>query len=291
MRRRRILLVLALAAVASAAGLVLFSPRGPKEPVVEGKRVTVWVTEAMMQPVSFLRENASRALKAKATNAVPYFLHQFTRPRSKWRATLNRWASTLPVVDFQIEGDDERIFIAAWGLHLLGPDAAPALPTLASYLDDPDRSHLAALAMAGVGERAVPWLHNASASTNPDVAQCALNGLVWMARESESESAIHALVDLLHHTDSATRMIAAVNLQRVVTRPDLTVPPLAAALSDPEQEVRLLAAHSLGEMGFIAQPALPALLRLMTSTNSSLASAASNAVFQIDPAALPARGP
>src|SRR5258705_3990705 len=103
MKRRRILLLLALAVVASAAVLVLFWPRGPKEPVFEGKRITVWVKEMMTQPVVFPNVHTTNALKATAPDSVVYFLHQFTRPRSKLRASLNRWASAIPGVDFQFE--------------------------------------------------------------------------------------------------------------------------------------------------------------------------------------------
>ena len=287
MKRRRILLLLALVAV--AAGLVLFWPRGPKEPVVEGKRLMVWLSERTWQNYIFTDESTLKALKATSTNAVPYLLHEFTRPRSKWRATWNRWASAVPVVNLQMEDDERRISLAARGLYVLGPEAAPAVPTLARYIGDTGRGGLAAAILGKVGAPALPWLLNATASTNPFVAQGAMNGLVWMTQESES--AIHAMVQLLRHTNSSVRMITAVNLRRVTTRLDLTVPALAAALADPEEDVQSLAARSLGEMGSNAQPALPALLRLMTSTNSPVASSASNAVFHIDRASLPPRGP
>ena len=288
MKRRRILLLLALAAVATS--VAVFWPRGPKEPLVEGKRITFWINEALNQPVSSPEhEYAIQAMKAAATNAVPFLLHQFTRPRSKLRATLSRWTSAIPVVSLRSEDYDGRVRTAAWGLFMLGPDAAPALPTLAGDLGNEDRGHLAASAMAGIGDRALPWLLNATASTNPVVVVHAIMGLVEMT--FESESAVQPLIQLLRHTNSEIRMMTALNLNRVDKRPDLIVPALAAALADPEPEVRSLAAHSLGEMGTNAQAALPALLLLMSSTNDSVASAASNAVLYIDPAALPARRP
>jgi len=54
--------------------------------------------------------------------------------------------------------------------------------------------------------------------------------------------------------------------------------------------MRLHAAQSLGELGPAARPVVPDLLRLTMNSNRALAQAASNAVFKLDPAALPPRG-
>src|SRR5262245_59306927 len=117
MKRRRILLLPALAAV--VMGIVLFWPRGPREPVVEGRRFTDWA-KAAMRNSTLPDERVCKALRASAADAVPYLLHEFTRPPSKCRATWNRWASEIPLVDFHIQQDEERIRIALWGLYLLG---------------------------------------------------------------------------------------------------------------------------------------------------------------------------
>jgi len=76
-------------------------------------------------------------------------------------------------------------------------------------------------------------------------------------------------------------------LRRFDKQPDLTVPALTAALSDPEPVVQSLASFSLSEMGSNALPALPTLVQLVTSTNASVATAARHALLRIDPAALP----
>jgi len=287
MKRRRILLLLALAAVAAA--IALFWPRGPKEPVYHGKRLSEWIKQKSSFVEAMTNADVDNAISSIGTNALPWLISEFTRPRSKWRTTLNRWASALSVVDFQLQADEERVQIAMLGLCFLGPDAAPALPTVARYLDDPDRGPMAMAVIAQLGDRASPWLLIATASTNWHVAREAMN--VLFRKAHESEPALRALVALHRHTNSDIRMMTAVMLRRFDKQPDLTVPALVAALADPEPEVQSLASFSLSEMGTNAQPAIPALLRLMTSTNTTVASAASNAVFRIDPAALPVRGP
>ena len=74
-------------------------------------------------------------------------------------------------------------------------------------------------------------------------------------------------------------------------RPDLTVPAWSNALSHPNWRVEYYAAGALGELGPLARPVVPDLLRLMTNSSGGVAREASNAVFRIDPSALPPRGP
>jgi hypothetical protein len=287
MKRRRILLLLALVAVAMAC--VVFWPRGPREPLYQGRRLGEWIRQKSSLVETMTNAHVDNAIRSIGTNALPWLMFELTRPRSKWRAAVNRWVSAAPVAHFRLEVDEERIYMAGLGLRTLGPHAAAALPTLAKYLGDTDCGQTAAFAMAGIGEGALPWLLNAATSTNPAAARHAMDSLEQMPLESEQ--AIHAKVQLLRGTNSTIRMRAAANLRRSVTRPDLIVRELAVALTDPGPDVQSLASQCLGELGSNARPAVPALLRLMTSTNAPVASAASNAVLRIDPAALPPRGP
>ena len=91
MKRRRILLMLALATVAMA--FVVFWRRGPKEPVYQGKRLSEWIAEAS-QPLTHdpdgrwniqQKRDAEKAIHSFGTNALPYLLYEFTRPISKWQ--------------------------------------------------------------------------------------------------------------------------------------------------------------------------------------------------------------
>ena len=113
------------------------------------------------------------------------------------------------------------------------------------------------------------------------------DGIVALARESES--ILPTLFHWLHHTNGTIRSIAVRALGTAKSQTNSIVPALTAALSDPELLVQRQAALALGNKGAAARSAIPALLRLMTSRD--LAQTASNAVFSIDPAALPQRGP
>jgi len=296
MKRRRILLVLTLAAVA-AAGLVLLWPRGPKEPVYQGKTLSQWIREANAPPVldwnqpSSLQSNAAArtAVRAIGTNAVPYLVSEFVRPESKWRTSFNRWASKHPTIPFRFADFDSRVLTAANGLGILGRDAAPALPKLAEFLGDGRLGFTAAMAMGKAGDLAIPYLLKAIASTNTPAAENAGNSIATHIRDAET--AIPGLIQLLQHTNDATRRVAAWTLGALPSQSPPIVPALTAALTDPVPRVQAHAAHALARKGKSAMSAVPALLRLMTNSDPELAFAASNAVALVDPAALPARRP
>jgi HEAT repeat protein len=287
MRRRRIILVLTLAAV--AAGLVLCWPRGPKEPVYQGKRLSLWVEQALYDRSAQKQDDARKVLKAIGTNGVPYLLYQFTRPDSKLGAAYNRWADQRPGSGTSYEVDRKRVRTATLGLMLLGPGVTPALPALADYLGDRDRCADAAHAMSGAGEAALPHFRIGLASTNSTAAQMSAVGLARVAEENES--AVPELIQLLQHTNASIRGIAAVYLRGITSKPGLVVPALIALLSDSDWEIRRDTAESLGDRGEVAKAALSELRRLMNDSNRDVAWAASNAVFHIDPATQQPRGP
>ena len=301
MKRRRIILLLTLAATV-AAGFVLFWPSGPKDPAYQGKRLSKWIKEAQgtadlvgslggSKPLQIQRGEAARkaiqAIQSIGTNALPYLLYELTRPISQWRVSFNRWAEGK--ISFRFRDEEERIWQAAEGLQILGPDSASALPVLAGYLADPKRGFAAAHAMSGAGELAVPYLLTAITGTNHFTAERALGALGDIAKEHES--AVPHLVGFVQHTNAVIRQGAASHLAVVESRTDLTVPALTAALSDPEWAVRHYAANALGGIGPKARAAVPDLLRLMNQPPPTAARAASNAIFHIDPAALPQRRP
>ena len=164
MKRRRILLMLALVMVIAAAGLLLFQPRGPKEPVYGGKTFFQWAQakENAMTPEQDAAANAG--LKAIGTNALPFLMHDFTRS----------------IDDLQL------IQRAAHGLSHLGSNAAPAVPVVARYLGDSIRGPLAAKILGYTGEPAVPELCAAVHSANALAITNAISALRRLRAKSEA---------------------------------------------------------------------------------------------------------
>lgn len=286
MQRRRILLLLGLAAVAVV--LVLCWPRGPQEPVYEGKRLTEWMENIGSLNAPEADRAARQALRAIGSNAVPWLLDQFDRRDSPLRVVLNALYDGPPRSTPRYEMQTHREQLVVTALSQLGPGAATALPGLAARLDDSPRRNAAAWAMSACGTNALPFLLRALASTNLQVAGASVTGLGHLAREEVS--AVPPLLQALQHSQARVRWGAAFQLGRTNLRPDLVTPALAQALSDGDAIVHLQAGEGLRRLSSNAQPALPVLLRLMTNSVSRVAVAASNAVFRIDPAALPPRG-
>jgi HEAT repeat protein len=288
MRRKRIVFVLALAAMAT--GFLWCWPRGPKEPVYQGKPLTEWIQE--FQGSSSLpfyesprqRQQAARqAIKAIGTNALPWLLFEFSNSESKWRARFNRWADGRLPGRFRFKTGRVRMETAALGLHFLGPDVSPALPALAEYLGDAEHGGGAAVAMSSAGNMALPYLAKAAGSTNDiATAQAVREGLSRLARTNEAALAL--LLQSLQHTNTAIRESVLYALNLVTLRPDLVVPALTKGLNDPDEHVTRLAAAELGRRGAFARSALPELRRLMTNSDGRVAGVARNAVEEIDPA-------
>jgi hypothetical protein len=287
MSRRRILLLLALAAV--AAGLFLGWPRGPKEPVYQGKGLSHWINQKSGFVETMTNANVVNAIKSIGTNALPWLLSEFTLPESKWRSTFNRWISVLPGIGFRFGDKQDRVRTAALGLAFLGTNAAPALPILATYLGDADRSGWASVAMGGAGELALPYLLPALTSTSRTERLSAANGLGNAVYHSDA--AIPAVVQLTQNSNAQVRLFALMALGNAKGRPDLLIPVYKEALSSRDPSTLRMAAVALAGKGEVTKAVTPELLRLMTNADPSVVRAASNTVFQMDPAALPRRGP
>ena len=283
MKRRRILLLLALAVV--AAGMFLLWSRGPKEPAYQGKRLSQWIEEASRSGSNSNEQAAARkAIGTLGTNALPWLMSEFKRPPPKLRNKFYGWVARNTRWDFRSRRDEQRIRLASHGIYLLGSNAAPALPMLSTYLADPERGMRAANAMAGAGELSLPYVLRAVSSTNRDLAYVGTWCLMQLARETES--AIPHLVNMMNYWDFSVRSMALSGLGKVKARPDLTLPSIVRATTDADQRIRIHATHLLEYENSEGKPAIPALRRLMTNSDPAIAAAASNTIFRIDPSAM-----
>src|SRR5262245_45765376 len=162
--RRRVLFLVAGVALFAAAFVVW--PRGPKEPVYQGKAITQWIDEAVDVGIFDQTEETDAAMRAFGTNAVPFLLKEFTRPISRWRGRLCAWVNGCSFFKSRLRTDEARIRVAGLGLMLLETNAAPAVPVLARYLEDPIRGVFVIDILACQGDAALPYVTAGFTSTN-----------------------------------------------------------------------------------------------------------------------------
>ena len=286
MKRRRILLLLALVAV--AAGVVFFWPRGPKEPVYQGKGLSHWINQKSSFVEAMTNANVNNAIKAIGTNALPWLMSEFTRSESRWRSAFNRWALRHPSIGLRFGDSWDRIGTAAWGLAFLGTNAATALPTLAPYLADTNRGLWASVAMGGAGELALPYLIPALTSTSRTERMNAAHGLGSAVHHSDA--AIPGVVQLTQNSNVQVKVMALMALGNAKGRSELLIPVYKEALSSPDASILRVAAYSVAGMGEVTKAVITELRLLVTNADPSVVRGASNALFRIDREALRLRG-
>ena len=283
MTRWRLIFLCTLVLV--AAGVVALWQSGPQEPVYQGKKLFEWINEAGSDPTYAQTEQARIAINAIGTNAIPYLLSEFAARQSRLATLWSEWASRKTGLDFGFDEGYPRRGRALMGFNFLGTNATAAVPALLTYLDDDECRIHAALAIRGCGEMALPYLLKASASTNVLIHRGVIMVLGLLAQRTEA--AIPPLIALTQHTNEGTRGLAAFGLRDVRLQADLVIPALVRTLADTNVYVQQMAAFSLSQMGKRAKEAVPDLLLMMQDTNLTRVSWASNALFQIDPTALP----
>jgi HEAT repeat protein len=144
----------------------------------------------------------------------------------------------------------------------LGPTAAPAIPSLARLIDDPQLGSWAVAALAEISPQTFPLLTNALNSRWPATRFAAV-GQLRLARPRER--AVPPLLVALGRQESNMRVIAAESLGALGLHSPEVVTALTACLDDPSTPVRISAARALGWCGSAAAVSVPRLLELYRS--------------------------
>ena len=139
--------------------------------------------------------------------------------------------------------------------------------------------------MSGCGEAGLPYLTNALSSTNLTARAAGATGLARAA--FKTKAAIPHLLRVLHGPDIPIRVNTAILLKHQNGGPELVVPILIENLTNSNPDGPQASIETLGFFGMGAKSAVPELLRLLNGSNLALSMEASNAIYKIDPTALP----
>jgi hypothetical protein len=137
----RIVLIVAVCVVAA---IVLLWPRGEREPVYQGKKLSEWIKGASLVPAQPDLEKRREALRHMGTNTLPFLvrwidggeppkLSRFDATAAKVRGPLgSAWTRFR-------RGQVRRAGDSVWAFSVLGASARPAVPELVALSHSTNR--------------------------------------------------------------------------------------------------------------------------------------------------------
>jgi len=208
--------------------------------------------------------DARESIRAFGTNAVPHLIRMLDARESRLKTSFNEWADYLSssLIRFRFASVATRQIQAASACQELGPIAAAAIPSLARLIGDPQLGYWAVAALAEISPQTFPLLTNALNSPWP-ATRFAAAGHLRLARPREQ--AVPPLLLALTSQESEMRSVAAESLGALGVHSPAVIAALTASLDDPNTNVRVSAACSLGWCGGAAVSSVPKLQELHRS--------------------------
>ncbi len=232
--------------------------------------------------------DARDSIRDFGTNAVPYLIEILDARESRLKAGLRAFAQSQRLIRFRSTPLVVRQRQAALACAELGPMAAPAIPSLVHFLDNPDIAPAAIAALAMIGPVTFPILTNASLRGIPAARIEAAGDLRYMLPR---ELAVPPLLIALRDPLPGVRANAAGSLGFLGSKPDRVVPALVACLADTDLSVRTSAVEALGWFRQSATSAIPSLVELQRNeTGTVLGRKIEEALKAIDAAAAESAG-
>jgi HEAT repeat protein len=197
-----------------------------------------------------------------------------------------RGSAALPVIRRTLQdaaADPERRKAALKACAILGVRAAEALPDVAALLPQNDYTPEAALALSFMGAPAVPVLRDALTSDDEEVRREALRSLGKLRERAsiDPQLVLPSLLTAASDPDASVREVAVTYLGIVRDEPAKEVVALIDALGDDDPAVRSAAATALGAYGALAEPAVPALRKAMKDPEEQVQREAGRALVTI----------
>ena len=289
--------------------LAIFS--WPREPRYAGKSLSVWLQEL---PSFGTRPGveAANAIRAMGTNALPTLLARIQAKVPLWKMKLNPILDKQHLVKFRFRTSDFERAKAVVAFEILGPVAAPAVPSLVRALGSKeprirvcaagalggigiatpegvsglikllgDQDHnvrfQAASALGAIGPASVRSLLVALENGNPSVQLAAMNAL---------ES---VFVNTWRHQSNSRNLHSGkpgFELEKVFGEPSGcdaadAVKILILLLHQEDKQVRGAACGMLGSFGVVAKDATSGLIEAMQDPDEQIRNAANSALYHI----------
>ena len=305
--KRRVLWVTCVLLITGAVLAVCFS--APKEPVYEGRRLSVWIDIANEDMDGFSPATGVAAIQSVGTNSLSWLLNE-ARVADSQLTYIRFWMhEKWPRSFAKPTTADERVRRANTGFAILGDAALSAVPELVKLLEHPDpkRSSTAMstlLAVSGAADyhheiyrMAATTLSNLNGMARSEVFSALLrlaadtNALAGRTEavgslsffRDEARRSAPVLTRSLRDSESSVRVISASSLGRLAREPVAVIPELIGALDDPSIEVRRSAAWALGQFYRQAKTAVPRLLEARRDPDLEVRKVANESLDKIEP--------
>jgi len=212
-KRRYVWIGIGAVSAALTVWLVVGVSGGPREPVHQGKALTLWLEDYTPSG----RQKAAEAVRSTGTNAIPILL-KWMRAKLPPRIVLRFMdlARKQSLVKIHYVFPVQRNDIAYVSFQVLGTNAASAVPELMNICSESSSlecQEYAALSLGYIGPRATV--------------------------------AIPLLLGYFNHTNGSIRFAAVKSVMQIGGDPKLIVPAMRKILNDPENSIRLNAVAAL----------------------------------------------
>ncbi len=237
--------------VAAVFGVCVWAQWVPREPVYDGKSVSVWLND--LDPnTGRLSASATNALRHLGTNAIPRLLREASNHSFPIKEIANDLLKKQSILGFRFAPSPDHQAIAQSGFRSLG---TMGIQAVAQGLTNSDR-----------------WIRYGC------VGQ-------WELCQDYPDILFEPLFHCLQDPGPSVRGRAANALGMLHQKPEQVVPVLIAMLSDSDDNVRGMAALGLGLYGDKAKTAFPVLLKMFNAPDKATQMWVGYALKSIDPTA------
>lgn len=262
--RKRVHIALAVLLVV-LAGVIVWQVLRLREPVYQGKGLSVWLVQYGTNHWSAGRgsefdKQAETAIRQIGTNAIPMYLSIITTRESPIKLKLLALVPKRWLARFHLRSVYNYRHLGAYGLIGLGVEAKRSVPALIALLND----------------------------KNLEVRYTAV--FVLRSLGPVAGDALPSLIKCLKDPEFTVQSDAILGLGEIHQDPERVIPILVKLLDAPQNPqhaviIRAVAIWSLRQFGAQAKPAVPSLLKLLNDSHASIRSDVTNALKAIDPEA------
>jgi len=245
----------------AAAGIAIYLAN--REPSYNGRTLSSWLKEIGSDADDVNLPQAQEAIRQMGSHALPYLLKELRRKDSPAKRKLMELNARFDHSLVDLPPAEYRRGAAREALRALGSKAAPIIPELSLNLTDNELADESAMALAYIGQPALPAIKEHVISTNYITRSACVMALLEFTNVTEVAFTFQKLAS---DNQWRVRSMAAHGMGRFPLASEISVPILVNLLSDTNPFVQRSACRGIAWLGTNALLAVPALSNIYVST-------------------------